>query len=93
MAGAPSADDIATLAPLCDQIHLKDRKIAERKTVPMGDGDIPWGDELKRVLAGVQFPEVLASIETHCFDDKRNATARSVAGIRRIAQEIGVEIV
>lgn len=90
---APAAEDIAVLAPLCDQLHFKDRKLAERKTVPMGDGDIPWADELKRVLSGVQVPEVLASLETHCFDDKRNATARSVAGIRRLAAEIGAEIV
>ena len=37
--------------------------------------------------------EVLASIETHCPQDSRNATARSIAGLRRIAAEIGVEIV
>ena len=37
--------------------------------------------------------EVLASIETHCPQDRRNATARSVAALRRIAGEIGVEIV
>jgi hypothetical protein len=36
---------------------------------------------------------VLASIETHCPQDARNATARSIAGLRRIAAEIGVEIV
>jgi sugar phosphate isomerase/epimerase len=89
---APSDDDIAQLAPWVDQIHLKDRKLAERRTVPVGDGDIPWGDELKRLLAGVNAPEVLASIETHCPDDRRAATARSVAGIRRIAREIGVEV-
>jgi hypothetical protein len=41
----------------------------------------------------VQEPEIVASIETHCPDDRRNATARSVAGIRRIAAEIGVEVV
>jgi hypothetical protein len=35
----------------------------------------------------------LASIETHCPQDGRNATARSIAGLRRIAAEIGVEVV
>ena len=46
-----------------------------------------------RLLGGVEANEVLASIETHCPQDRRNATARSVAAIRRIADEIGVEIV
>jgi hypothetical protein len=32
-------------------------------------------------------------METHCPHDGRNATARSVAALRRIAGEIGVEIV
>jgi hypothetical protein len=35
---------------------------------------------------------VLASIETHCPQDSRNATARSIAGLRPAA-EIGVEVV
>ena len=63
------------------------------RTVPLGDGDVPWPAELKRLLSGVETKEVLASIETHCPQDGRNATARSLAGLRRIAAEIGVEIV
>jgi hypothetical protein len=54
---------------------------------------VPWPAELKRLLGGVKAREVLASIETHCPQDSRNATARSIAGLRRIAAEIGVEIV
>ncbi|MGZ5912057.1 MAG: hypothetical protein ACXWLB_19425 [Reyranella sp.] len=89
----PSDDDIASLAPLVTAIHLKDRDLAANRTVPLGDGDVPWPAELKRLLAGVTAEEVLASIETHCPQDSRNATARSIAGLRRIAAEIGVEIV
>ncbi len=89
----PSDADIAFLAPLVDLIHLKDRKLAEKKMVPLGDGDVPWADELKRLLAGVKEPEIVASIETHCPDDARNATARSVAALRRIATEIGTVVV
>jgi sugar phosphate isomerase/epimerase len=88
----PSDDDIASLAPLVTAIHLKDRDLAAGRTVPMGDGNVPWPDELKRLLGGVATNEVLASIETHCPHDSRNATARSIAGLRRIAAEIGVEI-
>jgi sugar phosphate isomerase/epimerase len=89
----PSDDDIAALAPLVTAIHLKDRDLAANRTVPLGDGDVPWPAELKRLLGGVATEEVLASIETHCPQDSRNATARSIAGLRRIAAEIGVEIV
>ncbi len=89
----PSDDDIASLAPLVTAIHLKDRDLAASRTVPLGDGNVPWPAELKRLLGGVKTREVLASIETHCPQDSRNATARSIAGLRRIAAEIGVEIV
>ena len=89
----PSDADIAVLAPLTTAIHLKDRDLSARRTVPLGDGDVPWPAELKRLLSGVETKEVLASIETHCPQDGRNATARSIAGLRRIAAEIGVEVV
>jgi sugar phosphate isomerase/epimerase len=92
--GAPPSDaDIAALAEHIDAIHFKDRDMTAKRTVPLGDGDIPWADELKRLLRGVKVPEVLASIETHCPSDGRNATARSVVALRRIAGEIGVEVV
>lgn len=97
--GKPPTDaEIAQLAPLVDLIHLKDRNTTAKRTVPLGDGDIPWAAELTRLLtaaAGAPRPvrEILASIETHCPQDGRNATARSVAGLRRIAAEIGVEVV
>lgn len=92
--GAPPGDaDIEQLAPYVDAIHLKDRDMTAKRTVPMGDGDIPWADELRRLLRDVGVPEVLASIETHCPGDGRSATARSVVGLRRIAGEIGVEVV
>ncbi len=89
----PSDADIAMLAPLTTAIHLKDRDLAARRPVPLGEGDVPWAAELKRLLENVEAKEVLASIETHCPQDGRNATARSLAGLRRIAAEIGVEIV
>lgn len=89
----PSDADIALLAPLTTAIHLKDRDMSAGRTVPLGEGDVPWPAELKRLLSGVQAKEVLASIETHCPQEGRAATARSVAALRRIAAEIGVELV
>jgi sugar phosphate isomerase/epimerase len=89
----PSDADIALLAPITTAIHLKDRDLSAKRTVPLGDGDVPWAAELRRLLGGVEAKEVLASIETHCPQDGRNATARSLAGLRRIADEVGVEVV
>lgn len=93
MGALPVDADIAYLAPMVDMIHLKDRDLAAKRTVPLGDGDIPWAGELERLLAGVEASEVMASIETHCPHDPRNATARSVSALRRIAGEIGAEII
>lgn len=89
----PEAADIASLAPKVDMIHLKDRNLATKRTVPLGDGDVPWANELERLLRDVEAPEVIASIETHCPHDGRNATARSVQALRRLAGEIGVAMV
>lgn len=93
MDAPPTDADIAALAPLVDTIHLKDRDLDRKRAVPFGEGDIPWAMELPRLLSGVTGTEVLASIETHCPDDARDATARSVAGLRRLAGELGIEIV
>ena len=73
--------------------NIKDRDLEARRTVPVGEGQVPWAKELTRLLSHVEGPEVIASLETHCPQDGRNATAKSVAALRRIAGEIGVEIV
>ncbi len=92
--GQPPTDaDIALLAPSVDLIHLKDRDLAARRTVPLGDGQVPWAMELARLMKHSKSAEVLASMETHCPQDGRNATAKSVAALRRIAAEIGTELV
>jgi sugar phosphate isomerase/epimerase len=93
MGQPPSDDDFETLGPMVDLIHLKDRDFEAKRTVPLGDGQVPWARELERLLAHVVEPEVVASMETHCPQDGRNATAKSVAALRRIAGEIGVEVV
>jgi sugar phosphate isomerase/epimerase len=89
----PTDQEIAKLGPMVDLIHLKDRDFDAKRIVPLGDGKVPWAKELTRLLNHVTVPEVVASMETHCPHDGRNATARSVAALRRIADEIGVEVV
>ncbi len=93
MGAAPGDADIALLAPSVDLIHLKDRDFAAKRTVPLGDGEVPWAKELARLLKDAKAPRVLASMETHCPQDGRNATAKSVAALRRIASEIGADVV
>ncbi len=88
----PTAEDIAFLAPRVDLIHIKDRDVTGKQGTPVGDGNVPWAMELKRLLEGVTGTRVIASLETHCPPDGRNATAKSVAALRRIAGEIGAEI-
>lgn len=85
--------DLDVLAPMATAIHLKDRDLKAGRSVPFGEGDVPWADELRRLLTRAKAPEILASIETHCPGDARAATARAVANFRRIAAEIGVEVV
>jgi sugar phosphate isomerase/epimerase len=89
----PTDQEIAKLGPMVDLIHLKDRDFDAKRIVPLGDGKVPWAKELTRLLSHVTVPEVVASMETHCPQDGRNATAKSVAALRRIADEIGVEVV
>lgn len=89
----PSDANIARLAPMINAIHVKDRSQAAGRITPLGEGDVPWPAELRRLLGGAKVEEVLASIETHCPEDGRNATARSVKALRRLASEIGVEVV
>jgi sugar phosphate isomerase/epimerase len=89
----PTDSEIAALAPMVDLIHLKDRDLSAKRTVPVGEGGVPWARELTRLLAHATAPEIVASMETHCPHDGRNATAKSVAALRRIADEIGAEIV
>ena len=88
----PSDADIAVLAPLTTAIHLKDRDLAANRTVPLGDGDVPWPAELKRLLGGVETKEVWpASRPLHAGWAQRHG---ALAGrLRRIAAEIGVEVV
>lgn len=93
-AGEPPTDaEIAFLAPMVDLIHVKDRDLRARRGVPIGDGGVPWAAELTRLLRSATEPQIVASLEIHCFDDRRNAMERSLAGFRRIADEVGVEIV
>lgn len=89
----PSLEDFKAVAPRTDHISLKDRKLAERRIVPIGQGDVPFDKVLPVLLAGTKSREVLASIETHVPSDPRNATRQNVHALRHLAEHLGVEIV
>ena len=89
----PTETDIAAIAPYVDALQLSDFDRAANRMVPLGDGDVPWGDELRRLLGNVEVAEVLASVQTHCLYNGHNEVARSVMALRRIAGEIGVTLV
>ena len=88
----PSIETFRSLAPRTDHISLKDRKLAERRTVPIGQGDVPFDKVLPVLLGGTRSREVLASIETHVPSDPRNATRQNVHALRHLAEHLGVEI-
>jgi hypothetical protein len=69
------------------------RDFAAKRIVPLAMAACRGPGSSTRLLGHVRAPEVVASMETHCPQDGRNATARSVAALRRIAGEIGVTIV
>ena len=93
-AGAPPSPMLLTaISPRVDHIHLKDWSNDRRKVAPIGEGDIDFAKLLPPLLSLTRAREVLASIETHVPADARNATRKNVAAVRRIAREIGAEIV
>ena len=92
MGQPPTMDELKALAPRTDHLSFKDRKLAERRTVPVGQGDVPYAQLLPVIFAGTKSREVLASIETHVPSDPRNATRQNVHALRHLAEHLGVEI-
>ncbi len=88
----PTVDDLRAVAPRTDHVHLKDRSAATGKIVTIGHGDVDFAGLLPVLLAGTRSREVMASIETHVPDDRRNATRRNVHAVRHLAEHIGAEL-
>lgn len=93
----PTDEEIVSLADRIDLIHVKDYDTRTNSAAPLGEGDIPWVGELKRILsasANSKKPvqELMATVEAHSLRDGRESVGRSVAALRRIASQIGVEV-
>ena len=89
MSMPPSADDLARLLPFTDILHLKDYSDAAGCFVPIGEGDIPIASLLATTLPGRETPLTL-TIETHACAEPAATTRRSVKGLRRLIDRLGV---
>ena len=85
----PSAADLARLLPFTDILHIKDYANAARRFVAVGEGDIPLATLLAATLPGREAPLTL-TIETHASSEPAATTRRSVNGLRRTVDSIGL---
>jgi sugar phosphate isomerase/epimerase len=84
-----SAADIARLLPYADIIHLKDYSDATRRYVAIGEGDMPFASLLAATLPAHTAPLTL-TIETHAPSEPADTTRRSVQGLRRLVDSLGL---
>ncbi|HLZ04032.1 MAG TPA: TIM barrel protein [Bradyrhizobium sp.] len=85
----PSAVDLARLLPFTDILHIKDYANAARRFVAVGEGDIPIAALLAATLPAREAPLTL-TIETHAASEPAATTRRSVNGLRRIVDSLGL---
>jgi sugar phosphate isomerase/epimerase len=85
----PSVADLARLLPFTDILHFKDYANAARRFVALGEGDIPFVDLLAPTLPAHPTPLTL-TIETHAPLEPAETTRRSVRGLRRIVDGLGL---
>jgi sugar phosphate isomerase/epimerase len=85
----PSAADLARLLPFTDILHFKDYNNAAQRFVAIGEGDIPFAAVLSAPLSAHDAPLTL-SIETHAPSEPAATTRRSVRGLRRMVESLGL---
>ena len=87
----PSADDLARLLPYTDMLHIKDYSNAAGHFVPVGEGDLPIAALLAAALPAREAPLTL-TIETHAASEPADTTRRSVNGLRRMVDALGLVV-
>jgi sugar phosphate isomerase/epimerase len=85
----PSAADLARLLPFTDILHIKDYCNAAGRFAAVGEGDIPIATLLAATLPTREAPLTL-TIETHASFEPVATTRRSVSGLRRMIDRIGL---
>jgi len=85
----PAPDDLARLLPFTDILHLKDYANAAQRWVALGEGDIPIATLLGATLPAHE-AAVTLTIETHAPWDPVATTRRSLHGLRRMVDGLGL---
>jgi len=85
----PSAADLARLLPFTDILHFKDYANSAQRFVALGEGDIPFAALLAATLPAHETPLTL-TIETHAPSQPAATTRRSVHGLRRMIDNLGL---
>jgi len=85
----PAAADLARLLPFTDILHLKDYANAAQRCVALGEGDLPIATLLAATLPTHKAPLTL-TIETHAPSEPLATTRRSVEGLRRMIDNLGL---
>jgi sugar phosphate isomerase/epimerase len=85
----PAAADLARLLPFTDILHLKDYANAAQRWVALGEGDIPIATLLAATLPAHD-AAVTLTIETHAPWDPVATTRRSLDGLRRVVDSLGL---
>lgn len=85
----PSAADLGRLLPFTDIIHCKDYSTPAGHFVAIGEGDSPLAPLLAATLPAHAQPLTL-TIETHAASDPAATTQRSLQGLRRLIDELGL---
>jgi sugar phosphate isomerase/epimerase len=90
-AAPPSAGDLARLLPFTDMMHVKDYSNAAGHFVAIGEGDLPIAELLAATLPDREAPLTL-TIETHAVSEPAATTRRSISGLRRIVDGLGLPV-
>jgi L-ribulose-5-phosphate 3-epimerase len=85
----PSAADLAGLLHSTDILHFKDYARAEGRFVAVGEGDIPFATLLAATLPAHGAPLTL-TVETHASSEPAATTRRSIGGLRRMVEGLGL---
>jgi sugar phosphate isomerase/epimerase len=85
----PSAAALARLLPFTEIIHCKDYSTAAQRFVAIGEGDIPLASLLAATLPAHPQPLTL-TIETHAPSEPAATTRRSLQGLRRLIDGLGL---
>ena len=85
----PSADDLARLLPFTDMLHIKDYSDTARHFVAVGEGNLPIASLLAATLPQRETPLTL-TIETHAASEPSATTRRSINGLRRMIDGLGL---